>query len=350
LRTLLHQAWQNHNLATNPANHPFVQLAAVLSDASTHGSCRLLLSLPEGWQPLAHWIEQLMEESLGKGGKGIVVFNERTLNSQAPAYSPDGTLHARIVTGTPEPQQDNIFILSQPYLASREPHQRLAAVAASFLGWQLSMALYGYLHRITFAGQPAVENYKARARSLRVQNDPLQAALNWQAITRDGRLTLLAPREIAGQNVAEVFASILQQAASPGEQHATSLYYLDLTINGEAQTSVLSPIAAHLHRIGYELLGVPVKLRRAPAAYHSTEQSEMDGPASLVSLRLLGRNHEETILGTYSDTFLLAQAVSTWQAMLEQGRACFLLIVDGALDDAAEPLRQFFSEVESNLL
>ena len=76
----------------------------------------------------------------------------------------------------------------------------------------------------------------------------------------------------------------------------------------------------------------------------------MDGPALLVSLRLLGRNHEESILGTYSDTFLRAQAVSTWQAMLEQGRSCFLLILDGVLDDAVEPLRQFFSDVESYLL
>lgn len=82
----------------------------------------------------------------------------------------------------------------------------------------------------------------------------------------------------------------------------------------------------------------------------STEQSEMDGPLSLVSLRLLARNHEESNLGTYSDTFLQAQAVSTWQAMLEQGRLCFLLIIDGSLDDALEPLKGFFSELEGYLL
>ncbi len=41
--------------------------------------------------------------------------------------------------------------------------------------------------------------------------------------------------------------------------------------------------------IGNTLLGVPIKLRQAPAAYHSTEQSEMDGPPYLVSLRLVAR-------------------------------------------------------------
>jgi hypothetical protein len=80
----------------------------------------------------------------------------------------------------------------------------------------------------------------------------------------------------------------------------------------------------------------------------STEQSEMDGPPFLVSLRVLARDHEKSILGTYTDTFLCAQAVSTWQAMLEQGRPCFLLIMDASLDDAVEPLHRFFSHVAAH--
>ena len=75
----------------------------------------------------------------------------------------------------------------------------------------------------------------------------------------------------------------------------------------------------------------------------------MDGPPFLVSLRVLARDHEESILGIYTDTFLCAQAVSTWQAMMEQGRACFLLIIDGSIDDAVEPFHRFFSEVAAHL-
>ena len=75
----------------------------------------------------------------------------------------------------------------------------------------------------------------------------------------------------------------------------------------------------------------------------------MDGPPLLLSLRVLARDHEESILGSYTDTFLCAQAVSTWQAMIEQGRACFLLIMDGSIDDAAEPFHRFFSEVTAHL-
>jgi len=61
LRTVLYKAWDEYDLAL-ATDHPFVQLAAALSDASLDGACRLLLSLPEGWQVLVPWIEQLMEE------------------------------------------------------------------------------------------------------------------------------------------------------------------------------------------------------------------------------------------------------------------------------------------------
>src|SRR2546421_6094756 len=152
LRAVLRRAWEECDLARateRPADHLFVQLAAALSDASVDGACRLLLRMPEGWQVLVPWIEQLMEESLGKGNKGVVVFTEQPLNRQASASRMSGTVHVHVMTSMALSQGDNVFVLSQPSLESREPRERLAALAASFLGWQLSMALYGYLQHIT---------------------------------------------------------------------------------------------------------------------------------------------------------------------------------------------------------
>jgi hypothetical protein len=352
LRSVLQRAWDEYNLelaTSHPAEHPFVQLAAALSAESLDGACRLLLRMPEGWQPLVSWIEQLMEESLGKGGKGIVVFNDQTLNHAAPGYQKSGMLHVRVVTEVTPSAEDQFFLLSQPSLASKEPQNRLAALAASFLGWQLSMALYGYLQRITFAGQPAVENYKARARALRTQHDPLQVASNWSPALQEGILTLLAPHGVIGPTAAAAFAKTLQEAASVDEIHRRLLSYLDVTVNGEAPTGLLSVLDEHVYTIGNKLLGIPVKLRKAPADYHSTEQSEMDGPPYLVSLRLVARNSEACLLGNYTNTFLHAQAVSTWQAMMEVGRPCFLLVIDGSLGEALEPLATFFSQVEHYL-
>src|SRR5258708_30944552 len=86
LQAVLRRAWNEYDLALateRPADHPFVQLAAALSDTSIDGACRLLLNMPEGWQVLVPWIEQLMEESLGDGNKGLVVFTAQPLNRHA---------------------------------------------------------------------------------------------------------------------------------------------------------------------------------------------------------------------------------------------------------------------------
>lgn len=371
LRLVLQRAWDEFNLdlaASRPSSHPFVRLAVALSAASDEGACRLLLKMPEGWQPIVQWIEQLMEESLGKGGKGIVVFDDQPLNQSAPGYHPGSLLHVHVVTATPRPAKDQRFILFQPTLAGKEPHQSLAALAASFLGWQLSMALYGYLHRIRFAGQPAVENYKSRAHALRSHPDPLQIISDWQPALHSERLTLFAPQWIAGIQpgeptasdqasslslLASVYASALRATHSNADiqEHSQTigLRYLDVTINGEPGADLRSSLDEHMQTIGNRLLGIPVKLRQAPAAYHSTEQSEMDGPPQLVSLRIVARSTEASLLGTYTNTFLRAQAVSTWQAMVEVNRPCFLLVIDGSLEHACETLTSFFSHVEHQL-
>jgi hypothetical protein len=379
LRLVLQRAWDEYNLelaVSNPAAHPFVQLAAALCNASRRGVCRLLLHMPARWQILVSWIEQLMEESLGKGGKGIVIFDDQSLNDAAPFYWQEGILRVEVVTEMGQTAQEERFILLQRSLASQSPQDRLAALAASFLGWQLCMALYGYIQRIPFAGQPAVENYKARARALRTRRDPLLEASQWQPKVRDGILTLLAPPEVISPPalqpgvpqpdstkiaggvpspalLARVFTAAVRQAASRDGMHGSSqecpLRYLDVTVNGVAPSDMLEATRKQVHAIGNEGLGVPVKVRVAPAAYHSTEQSEMDGPAPLVSLRLVARDSEPCLLGRYTTTFLHAQAVSTWQAMLEQGRICSLLVIDGSLNDAVEPLATFLAEVKEQL-
>src|SRR5206468_19711 len=104
LRAVLQRAWDEYDLALateRPAAHPFVQLAAALRDASLDGASRLLLSMAEGWQAIVPWIEQLMEESLGKGNKGVLVFTEQLLNRQSSASETSGTLHVPVTTGTP---------------------------------------------------------------------------------------------------------------------------------------------------------------------------------------------------------------------------------------------------------
>lgn len=390
LRGILERAWQWYDLDSalqRPEGHPFVQLAAALADAAEKGACRLLLELPEGWRGLFPWIEQLMEESLGKGGKGVVVFKAVPLNPDAPCFQRTGTLGVEVVaegaapatwtSSDGEPRADTAgdeagaaggeagtagagpyrderpdvnargggtgtLVLAQPYLGAED---RVAAVAASFLGWQLAMALYGYLNGITFAGQPAVENYKAGARVLRDDPAPLDIALQTNRVVRGESLQLLTPPGTKPSGDAPEIVARALQAACVG----AALDYVDVTVHGIRALTPIAPDEAQVRETCCNCLGVPYKLRVAPQDYHSTEQSEMDGPRGVVSLRLIAWEHASVLLGTYTDRFLQAQAVATWRAMNEAGRPCYLLVFSGSQIEMEQAVRRFFRDVVRRL-
>ena len=366
LRALLRRAWTTYDLdsaTAQPKDHPYVQLAATLAATAQDGRCGLFLALPPELDALRWWTEQLMEESLGKGGKGIIVFADQTLAATNGALTqplpclrvnvltkaPASLAHTAEMTarGAPTPRAEGdapgTFALYQPLLAAQTREDRLAGIAAVFLGLQLSMALYGYLWRIPFAGQPAVEAYKSRARELRALDDPLREAMDATVARTHGRLRVLPPPGTAETSAGAPPTQLLAAALSSRPT------YLDLTINGEIPERDTAALETQLRTLGNDVLGVPVKLRRAPASYHSTEQSEMDGPRGLVSLRALAERSQQSLLGSYGARFLRAQAVGTWMAMNEQGRTCFLLLVDGTNDELGPAIYHFLATLAEQM-
>src|SRR5260370_36853416 len=143
---------------------PFVRLAAWLSIQIGPGRDMVVLDLPPRWAPIAPWVEQVVEESLGKEERGLLVFNDQDMAS-ASAW-PDRFCILRVDEGSggelPDRPHAVLHLDSAPDLMSRA-----AAYARSFSGWNLAVALLGYLQGITFAGQPAVWHSKSYRRQLR---------------------------------------------------------------------------------------------------------------------------------------------------------------------------------------
>ncbi|MBV9049281.1 MAG: hypothetical protein JOY58_13480 [Solirubrobacterales bacterium] len=305
LGDVLGEAWSAHDLGgtiEHPHRSPYVRLALELA-ARTHGErARLMLGLPRQWAPLHVWIEQLFEQTLGKDGKGVVVLEPQQLNRAAVGYRDDD-----LIVATARPEDELTVPSPDPSLS---PH---AALAAAMLGWQLVTALLSYRFGTNVVDEPAVEDYKARARALRAEADVLERAIvegavDWAVLGAEG--------------VEPLAAALVREARAGG------LSYLDLTINGELDENSRSTLRRRLQRLGNDLLGVPVKLRRAPAAYHVSEQCQLDGPPGVVSLRVVARETRSARLGGYTPRYLHAQAVATWQAMTGRGRDCMLVVLE----------------------
>jgi hypothetical protein len=321
LRDVLAEAWSAHDLAgtiEHPDRSPYVRLALELAARTRGGRARLMLGLPPQWAPLHVWIEQLLEQSLGKDGKGVVVLEPQRLNRAAVGYRDDDLIESENDVTVPAPD---------PPLAPP------AALAAAMLGWQLVAAFLGYRAGTNIVDEPAVEDYKARARALRAEADVLERAVVEGA----------ADWAVRGAEGVEPLAEALVRAGREG-----GLSYIDLTINGELDAATRSTLRGGLRRLGNDLLGVPVKLRRAPAAYHVSEQCQLDGPPGVVSLRVVSRETESARLGDYTPQFLHAQAVATWQAMTARGRNCTLVVLD-RLEDVADVLAAAEELVQSRM-
>jgi glucose-6-phosphate isomerase len=325
------------------AADPFARLAAWLSAQVDAGRDMVLLDLPERWRGLGAWIEQAVEESLGKGGRGLLVFPDQDL--AATAAWPDGCAILRVDEGGGgEVGARPVAVLRLP--AGDDPTDRLAAAGRVFAGWDLAVALVGRLQGITFAGQPAVEGYKRYARELRDAPGPLPYPADRQVADPSGRLTLYHGASgldlAAASDPARALASACSQLLERDR-----LGYLDVTLNAEPE----GPLWERLRRLATDFasrrLARPVKVRSGPRDYHSTEQSETDGPPDLLSLRILLRRHEAVAAGEYDDRFLQAQALGTMLAMRDAGRPVLLVMLESA--DDTEALDDLFAGAAAHL-
>jgi len=328
---------------------PFVRLAAWLSVQMDHGRDMLVLDLPPRWAPLAPWVEQVVEESLGKDGRGLLVFYDQDLRSAAAWPDRFCVLQVDEGSGGERP--------SRPCAGLRidspdDSVSLMAACARCFAGWNLTVALVGYFQEITFAGQPAVEHYKSYARRLRDAEGGLPYPDGDIAITDSGRLELSAETaplpdvDGAGRDAGSVLARIARGLESAGR-----LGYFDLTVNGDSAGPLWEAAQRSGMKFGNRVLKRPTKIRSGPRDYHSTEQSETDGPPELLSLRVIVSDPETVMAGEYSPRFLHAQALGTVFAMRDAGRPVLLATVrraDGAgalvelLDDAAAHLSESY--------
>jgi len=262
---------------------PFVSLAAWLSVQVDHGRDMLVLDLPRRWAALAPWVEQVVEESLGKEDRGLLVFYDQDVGS-ASSW-PDRFCILQVDEGS----GSNLAGRPRAVLhldSTDDSVSRIAACARCFAGWNLTVALVAYLQDITFAGQPAVEHYKAYARGLRDAAGELPYPTEDVASTATGRLKLFsgaAPVPAMDGRPRDA-ASILAAVATSLEDSGR-LGYFDLTVNGDSAGPLWEAAQRAGRRFGNRVLGRPTKVRAGPRDYHSTEQSETAGPPDLLSLQ-----------------------------------------------------------------
>jgi glucose-6-phosphate isomerase len=147
---------------------PGLRLGAALGTAAKAGQDKLTLLLPEPLAALGDWVEQLIAESTGKEGTGVVpVVGETT--GAPDVYGPDRLFVAYAIG-------DDAFPAALESLEAEHPVVRIRVqgpgdVGAEMYRWEVATAVLGRILGINPFDQPDVESAKQRTREFLEASD-----------------------------------------------------------------------------------------------------------------------------------------------------------------------------------
>jgi hypothetical protein len=189
--------------------NPGVALGAFMAAAASIGRDKLTLVLPKPLASFGLWVEQLVAESTGKQGKGIVPITGEPAGARLG--SDRAIVSVSFAGEAPELPLDFVHQSNIPLLELGVPDE--SAIGAEFLRWEVATAAAGLLMGINPFDEPNVQQAKDATRALlETYRSTGQLPVRVSHGDVDGvRLTLSAAAEQELQGVgAERFLRVLR--------------------------------------------------------------------------------------------------------------------------------------------
>jgi glucose-6-phosphate isomerase len=295
---LLDQAAELH--AALAEENPALTLGAALGAAAGAGRDKVALADDgTGIVGLGDWAEQLIAESTGKDGRGIlpvVVENPMAVGTAADdvlAVTVGGALGATALT---QPSHHLDLAVNAP-------------LGAQFLAWEVATAVAGRMLGINPFDQPNVTESKDNTRRILVSGPPAATP----AFT-DGTVEVYADAALLAGAADLAGALAALSAAVPARGYLAVMAYLDRV--GQASAADLrSTLAGRLAH--------PVTFGWGPRFLHSTGQYHKGGPQVGAFLQITGAVTDDLPVPGQPYTFgrlQAAQAAGDWEALTSRGR------------------------------
>ena len=301
----------------DPRRNPGLALGALMAAAASQGRDKLTLAMPGTLAPFGLWIEQLVAESTGKHGKGVmpVVGGQ----SDVP-FGADRVVVSIALAGAAPPLLDAARAAGVPRLHIALPD--VAALGGEFFRWEVATATAGMLLDINPFDEPNVQQAKDATRTL------------LDTYTREHRLPVPdSDGELDGIRLA------LTGAAREAVDVAGPFGFLNVIRSGD-YVSLLAYLPPDDHRFAPTLAqfrtaigastGCAATLGYGPRYLHSTGQLHKGGPNTGVFIIIASEPAEDLPIPgmPYSfGTLELAQAVGDFQSLDRAGRRALLILL-----------------------
>jgi glucose-6-phosphate isomerase len=200
--------------ATGGEANPGIWLGAALGALAVHGRDKLTLVIEPRYASLANWIEQLVAESTGKRGVGIVPVVGEALGD--PGVYADDRVFVRLSSGT-DTEWDASTAASLDALANAghpvieiEMGTGAGALGAEFFRWEFATAVAGAVLGINPFDEPNVTESKDNTRRVLDEFRRTGALPQKELLAEEGQLRVYgdAPLRLTGEGQAGAAATL----------------------------------------------------------------------------------------------------------------------------------------------
>ena len=298
--------------------NPAAMLGAVLAECARAGRDKLTIVTDHKLAVLGLWVEQLIAESTGKEGKGVVPIVGEPLG-EVSAYGSD-RLFISISVG-PIDEETNSRLKALEAAGHPVVYRSLGEVydlGAEFFLWEMATAFAGWRLAINPFDQPNVQESKDATKAL-LEKYKREGKLPEQpALARDDQLTVYAGGEVGSSMASSLVREALQTHCAqikPGDYVALLAYVEETPETEAALQKIRTSIRDATHcatTTGY-----------GPRFLHSTGQLHKGGPASGVFVQITAPDKIDFPVPGAAYTFSIlkdGQALGDFQSLLKHDR------------------------------
>jgi transaldolase/glucose-6-phosphate isomerase len=299
-------------------------LGIILGTAANAGRDKVTIITSPGISDLGAWLEQLLAESTGKVGKGIIPVDREGLTAPEVYGSDRLFVYVRLESGADADQDSKVAAIEK----AGHPVVRIAMadsydLGAEFFRWEIATAVAGSIIGINAFNQPDVEASKIATRDLTSAYEKTGTLPAEKPIVEDAGIKLFTDdknaAELAGaagsdKSLARYLKAHLARIKA-GDYFAVLGY---IQMNAEHETALQA-----LRHMVRDKKRVATCLGFGPRFLHSTGQAYKGGPNSGVFLQITCDDSVELPVPGQKYTFGIvkaAQARGDFQVLADRGR------------------------------
>lgn len=247
------------------ADNPGLRLGATLGALAGAGRDKLTLVLSEPIRPFGAWLEQLLTESTGKQGRGIVVVHDEPLGAPE-AYAGDRVFVAITLGGDARVERELSALQTAGFPVIRIPLADRFDLGREFFRWETATAVAGVLLGVNPFDEPNVSQAKAATSTALATFKETGQLPEWPVDSVEEAARLLADAR-PGDYVA------LLAYTTPDPSVTAALQKLRILVRDRTRLATT---------VGY-----------GPRYLHSTGQLHKGGPPTPILLVLNGEDRED---------------------------------------------------------